>query len=237
MKTHLKVLTPHAICLSILILVNLIYFLPQFQGKEITQGDIVSYNGASVEISNYANEKGEPLFWTNAMFGGMPTYMIGISLNSFYLDWVAGYLQLKFSYPMGVFLAQMIAFYILMTVMGISPYLSVIGAIAFGFTTNNFVLFDAGHNSKLGSIVFNPLVLAGLFLLYTKRKYIFGGILFSVATASTLYANHPQMTYYFILSCIILAGFWLVQSIKEKDFNHLVYKFIINNPMFCLCTG
>lgn len=221
MKTHLKVFTPHAISLSILILINLIYFLPQFQGKQITQGDIVSYNGASVEISNYANENGEPLFWTNSMFGGMPTYMIGISLNSFYLDWVSSYLQLKFSYPMGVFLAQMIAFYILMTVLGVNPYLSVIGAVAFGFTTNNFVLFDAGHNSKLGTIVFNPLVLAGLFLLYTKRKYIFGGILFSVATACTLYANHPQMTYYFILTCLILAAYWLVQSIKEKDFAHL----------------
>jgi len=221
MKTHLKVLTPHAFCLSILILINLIYFLPQFQGKQITQGDIVSYNGASVEISEYASKKGEPLFWTNAMFGGMPTYMIGISLNSFYLDWVANYLQLKFSYPMGVFLAQMIAFYILMTTIGISPFLAVIGAIAFGFTTNNFVLFDAGHNSKLGTIVFNPLVLAGLILLYQKRKYLLGGILFSVATACTLYANHPQMTYYFILSCIILAIFWFVQSIKEKDFSHL----------------
>jgi hypothetical protein len=221
MKTHLKVLTPHAICLSILILVNLIYFLPQFQGKQVAQGDVISFNGAYVEIGKYASEKGEQLFWTNAMFGGMPTYMIGINLKSFYLDWVASYLQLKFNYPMGVFLAQMIAFYILMTVMGISPYLSVIGAIAFGFTTNNFVLFEAGHNTKLGTIVFNPLVLAGLFLLYTKRKYIFGGILFSVATASTLYANHPQMTYYFIMSCVILAVFWLVQSIKEKDFNHL----------------
>jgi hypothetical protein len=221
MKTHLKVLTPHAICLSILILINLIYFLPQFQGKQITQNDIVSYNGASVEIGEYAGKKGEPLYWTNAMFGGMPTYMIGISLNNFYLDWVANYLQLKFSYPMGVFLAQMIAFYILMTVLGISPYLSVIGAISFGFTTNNFVLFEAGHNSKLGTIVFNPLVLAGLFLLYQKRKYWLGGILFSVATACTLYANHPQMTYYFILSCIILAAFWIIQSLKEKDFNHL----------------
>jgi hypothetical protein len=221
MKTHLKVFTPHAISLSILILINLIYFLPQFQGKQITQGDIVSYNGASVEISNYSNKNGEPLFWTNSMFGGMPTYMIGISLNSFYLDWVSSYLQLKFSYPMGVFLAQMIAFYILMIVLGVNPYLSVIGAIAFGFTTNNFVLFEAGHNSKLGTIVFNPLVLAGLFLLYTKRKYIFGGILFSAATACNLYANHPQMTYYFILTCLILAAFWLVQSIKEKDFTHL----------------
>jgi hypothetical protein len=221
MKTHLKVITPHAICLSILILINLIYFLPQFQGKQITQGDIVSYNGASVEISEYVSKEGEPLFWTNAMFGGMPTYMIGISLNSFYLDWVANYLQLKFSYPMGVFLAQMIAFYILMTTLGISPFLAVIGAIAFGFTTNNFVLYEAGHNTKLGTIVFNPLVLAGLFLLYQKRKYLLGGILFSVATACTLYANHPQMTYYFILSCIILAAFWFVQSIKEKDFSHL----------------
>ncbi|MFM7091486.1 MAG: hypothetical protein ACKOZZ_11830, partial [Bacteroidota bacterium] len=63
MKTHLKVITPHAICLSILILINLIYFLPQFQGKEVTQGDVISFNGAYVEIGNYVSEEGEPLFW------------------------------------------------------------------------------------------------------------------------------------------------------------------------------
>lgn len=219
---YLKKIAPYLLGLIILFLVNYIYFLPQFQGKEVLQGDIVSYNGAYVEIGKYWESKGEQLFWTNAMFGGMPTFMIGVSLNAFYLDWIPRILQFDFYYPMGVFLAQMIAFYIMMSVMGIHPLIGIIGAIAFGFTTNNFVLFEAGHNSKLGTIIFNPLVIAGLYIIYKYRKYLIGGIVFSVATASSLNANHPQMTFYFVLTCVVLAIVWLVESIKEKEISHLL---------------
>lgn len=219
---YLKQIAPYLLGLIILFLVNYIYFLPQFQGKEVLQGDIVSYNGAYVEIGKYWESKGEQLFWTNAMFGGMPTFMIGVSLNAFYLDWIPRILQFDIYYPMGVFLAQMIAFYIMMSVMGIHPLIGIIGAIAFGFTTNNFVLFEAGHNSKLGTIIFNPLVIAGLYIIYRYRKYLIGGIVFSVATASSLNANHPQMTFYFVLTCVVLAIVWLVESIKEKEISHLL---------------
>lgn len=219
---YLKQIAPYILGLALLFLVNYIYFLPQFQGKEVLQGDIVSYNGAYVEIGKYWESKGEQLFWTNAMFGGMPTFMIGVSLNAFYLDWIPRLLQCNFNYPMGVFLAQMISFFILMSIMGIHPLLGIAGAIAFGFTTNNFVLFEAGHNSKLGTVIFNPLVIAGLYIIYQYRKYLMGGIIFSVATANSLNANHPQMTFYFVLTCIILAIVWLIESIREKEITHLV---------------
>ena len=221
-NTYFKKMVPYILGLLILFLVNYIYFLPQFQGKQVLQGDIVSYNGAYAEIGKYWAEKGEQLFWTNAMFGGMPTFMIGVSLKSFYLDWVPRLLSFDIYYPMGVFLAQMIAFFIMTSVMGIHPLIGVIGAIAFGFTTNNFVLFEAGHNSKLGTIVFNPLVIAGLYTIYKHKKYLLGGVLFSVATANSLNANHPQMTFYFVITCVVLAIVWLVESIKEKEITHLL---------------
>ena len=219
---YLKQIAPYILGLIILFLVNYIYFLPQFQGKQVLQGDIVSYNGAYVEIGKYWESKGEQLFWPNAMFGGMPTFMIGVTLNSFYLEWIPRILQFDIGYPMGVFLAQMIAFYIMMSVMGIHPLIGIIGAIAFGFTTNNFVLFEAGHNSKLGTIIFNPLVIAGLYIIYKYKKYLIGGVVFSIATANSLNANHPQMTFYFVLTCVVLAIVWLVESIKEKEIAHLL---------------
>jgi len=85
-NTYFKKIAPYVLGLLILFLVNYIYFLPQFQGKQVLQGDIVSYTGAYGEIAKYWAEKGEQLFWTNSMFGGMPTFMIGVSLKSFYLD-------------------------------------------------------------------------------------------------------------------------------------------------------
>jgi len=217
-----KWIGPHLLALFLLLAINYVYFLPQFEGKAVLQGDIVSYDGAYVEIGKYWAEKGEQLFWSNAMFGGMPTFMIGVTLKAFYLDWLPRLLLFGFNYPMGVFLAQMVAFYLMMAIMGIHPVLGAIGAIAFGFTTNNFVLFDAGHNSKLGTIVFNPLVLAGLYVIYSYRKYLLGGVLFSVATACSLNANHPQMTFYFVMTCLILALVWLTESVRQKEYGHLL---------------
>ena len=131
MKTHLKVITPHAICLSILILINLIYFLPQFQGKQITQGDIVSYNGASVEISEYASKKGEPLFWTNAMFGGMPTYQIWLGYTSNAAEWVMHTYNKILPNPVNTVFLYLLGFFILLRALRMNIWLSILGAIAF----------------------------------------------------------------------------------------------------------
>ena len=50
-------MVPYILGLLILFLVNYIYFLPQFQGKQVLQGDIVSYTGAYGEIAKYWAEK------------------------------------------------------------------------------------------------------------------------------------------------------------------------------------
>ncbi|HMP29364.1 MAG TPA: YfhO family protein, partial [Saprospiraceae bacterium] len=99
--------------------------------------------------------------------------------------------------------------------MGINPWLSFIGSILFAFTTNNLILFEAGHTSKLQVIFTAPLIIAGISHLL-KQRYLFGAALYGLGFGLNVYNNHPQMTYYlgivlgvfFIAYIIIHAKEW-----------------------------
>ncbi|MBV6425564.1 MAG: hypothetical protein KIPDCIKN_00045 [Haliscomenobacter sp.] len=212
-----KALTPHLVALAILFALNALFFAPQFQGKVPRQGDIVSWEAASKEIKDYETKTGDQLLWTDAMFGGMPAYQIAMKYQGFFLGWVQKILSLGFNWPIGGFLAMMIAFYIMLAVMGVHPWLAVTGALAFGFTTNNFVLFEAGHSNKLAILIFLPLIFAGLFLMFYKKRYLLGGALFALALGGNLGANHVQMTYYFAICLLILGLFWVAESVKARS--------------------
>jgi len=63
--------------LILFITIALIYTNPVFQGKEIIQHDIVQYKGGAKELLDYRAKHGEETYWSDAMFGGMPTYQTG----------------------------------------------------------------------------------------------------------------------------------------------------------------
>ena len=68
---------PHALAILGFILVSLIYFYPALQGKKIYQSDIVQYTGMAKEQNDFRAENQTEPYWTNAAFGGMPTYQLG----------------------------------------------------------------------------------------------------------------------------------------------------------------
>ncbi|MGB4960460.1 MAG: YfhO family protein [Saprospiraceae bacterium] len=196
-------------------LVNIFYFFPQFQGKVMKQGDIIQYTGMSKEQSTYSKQSGREVLWTNAMFGGMPTYQIGINTPSNLLQYIRKPLSLFFNMPAGYFITGMLSFYLLMILLGINPWLGLLGALIFGFSTNNLILMEAGHNAKLDTIFLSPLVIAGVLLVF-REKYLLGAGIFGISFGLNVFANHPQMTYYLGLCLAILVAIQLYHSIKEK---------------------
>ena len=72
----LKKIVPHIIAILAIVLINSLYFLPQFEGKVMQQSDVTVYKGMSKELKDYKQKSGEEILWTNAMFGGMPSYQI-----------------------------------------------------------------------------------------------------------------------------------------------------------------
>lgn len=219
MQSLLKKFGPHLAAVVIFFTVNALYFSPQIEGKVIQQGDITQYVGMSQEMREYKEETGRNTLWTNAMFGGMPTYQISSVREGNLLRPVKRGFNFWMSRPIGLFFSAMISFYIMMVVLGVNPWLGIIGAIAFGFTTNNFVLFEAGHNSKLDTIAFLPLMAAGILSTY-RKKYLLGGILFAVGTGLNLLSNHPQMSYYFVMTLLVFAVAQFIYSLRQGELAH-----------------
>src|SRR6056300_2063891 len=53
------------------------FFYPVLQSKVLFQSDIVQYIGMSKQQKDHKLATGKETYWTNAAFGGMPTYQLG----------------------------------------------------------------------------------------------------------------------------------------------------------------
>jgi len=190
----LKKVFPHIAAIITFLVLSIIYFYPQLQGEAIQSGDIVSNRGMAKEVVDLRLEGKNPL-WTNSMFGGMPVYQISGAYKGNKLSVLERVEQLFFKRPIGYFIALMVGFYLMAVLLNVNSWVAIMGAIAFGFSVNNLVLFEAGHMTKLRVFAQYGPIIAGLMLVF-KRQYLIGGIVFSTAMALAIYANHIQMTYY-----------------------------------------
>lgn len=214
MQLNFKKIYPYLAPVLIILLVNFVYFLPQFEGKAVRQGDIVQFEGMAKEAKDYQKKTGDPVLWTNSMFGGMPTYQISAPNNNNLLKYIENTLQLGIGDPAGFYILGMLGFYILLILLGVNPWLSLIGALFFGLSTNNLILYEAGHTSKVRAIMASAPVIAGVILAF-RQKYLLGGVVFGIALGINIYANHPQMTYYLGMCLAILVLIYMVKALKD----------------------
>lgn len=197
-------------------LITLIYFNPVLQGKRIKQHDIEMFKGMSQEIVDYKAQTGEQSLWTNSMFGGMPAWNIGVPQDSNLMTGLHRILNLGFPYPIGSVFISMIGFFILLLVLDCSIWISIAGAIAYGFTSYLFIVIGAGHNSKAMAMAYMAPVIAGILLTY-RGKHLWGSVLTAIALALQIRAGHLQITYYLLLTVICLVIAQLVDAIRNKQ--------------------
>jgi hypothetical protein len=221
MQNRIKPIVPHLLALLSFLVIATLYFLPQVQGKKISSSDIQHYRAMSHEARQFEEETGETALWTNSMFSGMPTYQITGPQKKNLMKPLRDLQQLYISRPIGYFLGAMIGFYILMLVLGLSPLAGAVGAIFFAFSTNNLVLFEAGHMTKLSAVFSVPIFLAGVVLTF-RKKYGYGFLIFSIGLALNILHNHLQMTYLLGILTAILMVFYFFKYLKEKDLKHFV---------------
>ncbi|MFM8914147.1 MAG: hypothetical protein ACKOE6_14725, partial [Flammeovirgaceae bacterium] len=74
---------------------------------------------------------------------------------------------------------------------------------------------SAGHNARIGAIAFVPLVLAGIHLSFTGKKWLGFGVT-AMAMALHLRENHLQITYYMALMVAVYGLVQLIYFIREK---------------------
>ncbi len=205
----------HLIALLMFIAAGMVFFFPQFQGRVIPQGDILSYKAASKELRDWKEKTGHQPLWTNSMFSGMPAYPISMDRSQHPLSYLRRALGLFFDRPMGYFLVGMIGMYLLFLVLGVDWLLASFGAITVALMTNNLILWEAGHTNKIATLMYTGFVLGGIILTYTRR-YFLGGGLFLVGIALALFSNHPQMLYYLALSSLIYVLLTLREALRHK---------------------
>ncbi len=206
---------PHLVAVSIFVILSAIYFAPQFNGYSLNQSDISQFIGMSKEISDFRQlEKTDPL-WTNSAFGGMPAYQISMN-NTNLLSEIESSLFFKiFNAPFGYLVLGMICFYILLLCFGVSPWLSIIGAVAFGFSSINILYLAGGHNTKVHAIALLPAIIGSIVYAYRKNFRI-GSLLLCIFICLHLSANHIQETYYLLFLILAIIIFELYRFFKER---------------------
>jgi hypothetical protein len=172
MKKIIQKYLPHIVSVFLFILISTVYFNPQIQGYLLHQSDIEHHIGMSKEISDYRTLYDSEPLWTGATFSGMPTYQIS-TRNSNIISSIKNLILKLIPRPIGYMFFLMVGFYILLLCLDVNPWVSLIGALAFGLCSLHVLYLGSGHNSKIHAISFIPPLLGGI--LFSYRKNLFTG--------------------------------------------------------------
>lgn len=205
-----------AVIAAFLVISFAYFFSPLVQGKMLYQGDVSQAQAMQREIMAVKEKTGHAPLWTNQMFGGMPSYQIWAPYASNITTHVINVLKTVFPNPVDTVLLYLLGGYLLFSVLRFKPIMAAAGAIAFAFSSYNFIYIMAGHANQAYAIAFFAPLLAGI-LLVLRGKYLWGGVITAFFMAMEVRSNHVQMTYYLMLSLVILVAIEAYHAIKAKQ--------------------
>jgi len=215
-KSIIKFLIPHLSAVIIFLIIGFVFFQPVLEGKQLKKSDTLQALGYKKEIMDFRKSTGEDPLWTNSMFAGMPAYQITVEYKSKFMQFFKECMELNTPSPVRYLMIYLIGFYILLISLQVNPWLSIGGAIAYAFSTYFIIIIGAGHLWKVNALAFIPPALAGILLTF-RGKYILGGLLTSFFLILELYANHIQMTYYFLIAVVCILVFEFYYQWKQKE--------------------
>lgn len=214
----MKKFLPDLIAILAFIVISFIYFFPAItEDRILFQHDTVAGAGAGQEAKEYYESTGERTRWTNALFGGMPTYQMSPSYDSTEpLTFVQKVYHLFLPNYVWLTFIMMLGFYILLRAFGIPAWLAGLGGIIWGFSSYFFILIAAGHIWKFITLAYIPPTIAGIVLAY-RKKYLLGGIITALFMAMQILSNHVQMTYYFLFVILFMVGAFFEDAWRKKE--------------------
>ena len=216
--TTLKKLVPDIVAVLLFAVLAFAYFFPaDTEGRILYRHDASAGVGAGQEQQEYYQRTGERTRWTNALFSGMPTYQSAPSYNSTnllgkvvdaYHLWLPENVWYVFVYLLG--------FYLLLRAFDFRWYLAALGSVMWAFSTYFLIIIAAGHIWKVWALAYLPPLIAGIVLAY-RGKYLCGLIVTALFTAFEVYANHVQMTYYYLFVIFFMILAYLIEAIRQKQ--------------------
>ena len=213
---------PYVAAIVLFVALSCIYCAPTFQGKQLYAGDNIHFNGAIQESIKYHEETGKYTWWTNSMFSGMPTYQIGGHYDSHdYIVPITSILHPSHTKRLPfVLMLYFVCFFILFRTVGVDRWLSIVGALATGFSSYFFIIEPAGHYNKAWSIALMAVVVAGFILIFRKKYTL--GVPLTIIFVATGFTPHPQMAYYYFMFIGVLFCAELYIHIKEERYKDLI---------------
>ncbi|WP_343659295.1 YfhO family protein [Chryseobacterium sp.] len=204
-----------AVSLVIFIVLAFLYSTPVFTGKQLFQHDIVQYRGGAKELLDYRANTGNETYWSDSMFGGMPTYQMGSQFKGDIIKKIDSNLNFM-PRPVNYLFLLFAGFFMLGMVVVRNWKYALLGATFFGLSTYFYIIIAAGHNGKVNTIEYFAPLLAGILLVYIRKQYIWGFIVTTLFMGLQIAANHPQMTYYLFLALGFLFLSELIRAIQKK---------------------
>ncbi len=204
----------HFLIAGIFVALCFAYFSPVMRGQALFQQDVLQAQAMQKEIMDIKAETGTAPLWTNSMFGGMPSYQIWVQYPMNVTTYVISFFKTVFPNPVETVLLYLLGAYLLFSVLKVRPWLAAAGAIAFAFSSYNFIIIEAGHSNKAMAIAFFAPIVAGI-ILTLRGRYLIGSILTALFLSLEIRANHIQMTYYLMLALLILIGIELYHAIRS----------------------
>ena len=223
MNKHIKLILPDLLAVVAFVLLSLAYFFPAaLEGRVLAQHDAVAGIGSGVEMQEYQQRTGERTRWTNALFGGMPTYQMAPSYDSTdLLKTIGDIYHLYLPGSVWLVFIMLLGFYILLRAFDFRVWMAALGAVLWAFSSYYFIIIAAGHIWKFVTLAYIPPTIAGIDLAY-RGKYLWGAIVTALFLALQIQSNHIQMSYYFCFVMLFMAIAFGVDAWKKKEMPRFV---------------
>jgi hypothetical protein len=220
-----KKFLPHILVVIGLLALALGYMNPVLQGKTLVQSDIVNFLGMSKEIVDYREATGEEPLWTNSMFGGMPAYQISTLYPNNWIKTILRTINESIPKPANFLFLLLAGSYFMFIMMGVGWRYALVGSIGFAFASYSVIIIEAGHNSKVHAMAYMAPVLGSILMTYRGKIWL-GSALLALFLSLQIATNHLQITYYLLLTVLILGIVKLVDAVKQNQL-----------PQFAKATG
>ena len=208
-KEILPKVLPTGAALLLFFIVSALYFAPQFRGEVLPQHDVQQYEGMAKEIWDNRAQTGEDPQWAGRMFGGMPAYLINVAYPAQLVKNTAGQIVKIINTPAAFVFFAMVSMWLMLLIVGVNPWVGIIPSLMYGLSTYFFLIIGAGHVTKMWALVYAPLMMGGAWLTLRSNMWL-GGALTALFASLEIGANHPQITYYFLVA---MAAFWISEGI------------------------
>jgi len=228
-QINFKQALPHLVAVAVFLILSVLLNKPALQGKVVQQSDVIQWKAMAQQSFEYKEKYGHFPKWTNSMMGGMPTYQIALGPKepmNIHLHYVQDILTLGFPKPVFYLFIAALCFYLLCIVIGVNPWISILGGVAYAYASYNPVLIAGGHDTKMLSMAWAPAVLAGLQLIF-RHKYWIGSAVLLTSGILLLGQLHQQIVYYTLLIAVFMTVPFIIKSIREKKVKHLLISGVI----------